>query len=89
MADALAELNLATGVQFAHDVEHAPVDDVAYVRFVRVPNQDQSYYIDAEILASAQVLTLQHRPELGQPFDGWRIHAVGDYVKPEELPRPS
>lgn len=82
----LSELSLATGVQFAHDEQHEPLDDVAYVRFISMPDADQSYYVDAEVLAGGQIVTLQHRPELGQPFDGWRIHGIGDYLRPEQLP---
>jgi hypothetical protein len=87
VAEMLEDLGLATGVEFAHDERHQVVSDVAYVRFVRTPDADQTYKVDADVLAPAQIVTVQHRPELGSSFDGWRIHGIGDYLRPEQLSR--
>ena len=47
---------------------------------------------DADVMVSAIIVTLQHRPELEPPapeweaFGQWRVHGIGDYVLPEDLP---
>jgi predicted nucleic acid-binding protein len=80
------DYGLATGVILARDAHHAQVQDVCYVRFVRVSNPSATYRVDADLLTTATVLTLQWRPELGTHFDGWRIFGIGDPVRPEEIP---
>lgn len=49
--------------------------------------------ITQDVMVPAIILTLQQRPELpvtelGRELNlrGWRVHALGDYVIPEDLP---
>jgi hypothetical protein len=60
-----------------------PVPGVAYVKFVSDPGQDFRADSDVPIMARA-VATVQFRPETGR----WHVHALGDYVLPEDLPVP-
>jgi hypothetical protein len=39
--------------------------------------------VDAQPVSAAAVLTLVWRPERGQ----WLVHGLGDYLRPEEVPR--
>jgi hypothetical protein len=80
------EMGLGTGVVPARDSTYALVDDICYVRFIRMPSTELTYRVDVEALASAIVLTLQRRPELGLHFDGWRIFGIGAPVEPEQVP---
>jgi hypothetical protein len=60
--------------------------DVVYVRFVDMAGMgDYSYVADGEALLDAQVLSMVWRPEC----DSWLLHSIGDYLRPEELPRTS
>lgn len=57
-------------------------DDVAYFKIFS--DVDQSYEIvDPQIVDVAVILSMVWRPELGS----WRVHAAGDYIRPEDLPR--
>jgi hypothetical protein len=55
--------------------------DVVYIKYVT--DSGQSFQVQREIMIMARAVgTLVHRPKLG----GWRVHAVGDYVRPEQVP---
>lgn len=86
VADLLVNHGLATGVIQALDEIGERTPDVVYVRFVDMAGMgDFSYVADGEVLLDAQVLSMVWRPE----FDSWLIHSIGDYLRPEELPRSS
>lgn len=59
--------------------------DVAYVRLVetdgwRVP--------DMRAVPAAAIVTLVWRPEIAiVPGSSWRIHAIGDPLRPDQAPR--
>jgi len=59
----------------------SPAPGVAYVRFVSDPGENLVATSDMVIMARA-VATIQYRPESGR----WLVHALGNYVRPEELP---
>jgi len=59
----------------------SPAPGVAYVRFVSDPGQPMMADGPTMIMARA-VATLQFRPDSGR----WLVHALGDYVRPEDLP---
>ncbi|WP_411097176.1 hypothetical protein [Streptomyces sp. 020-2-3H-GM] len=56
--------------------------DVRYVKLVALDDPGQSVMSDGYTLVPAQIITLQFRPSSGY----WRVHGVGDYLRPEELP---
>lgn len=57
-------------------------EDVGYFKILS--NVTTSYEVlDDQLIAFAAVITLVWRPE----FDRWMVHSIGDYVKPEDLPR--
>ena len=58
-----------------------PAPGVAYVKFVSDPGQGLISDGTTMIMARA-VATLQFRPETGR----WKVHALGDYCHPEQLP---
>jgi len=56
--------------------------DVRYFKILRgVP--DGYKVLDDQIIDAAAIVTLVWRPEFGQ----WMVHAMGDYVRPEHVPR--
>jgi hypothetical protein len=57
-------------------------EDVVYVKYVSDPGVTLRATTDVVMNVRA-VATLVRRPGLG----GWRVHAVGDYLRPEEVPR--
>lgn len=70
-----------------------PAPDVAYVRWTEDPGE--SIMATNEVMIKAVVMTLQRRPELPPTgigshldFDGWRVHALGDYYPVEKMPTP-
>jgi hypothetical protein len=58
-----------------------PAPGAAYVKFVSDPGQGLISDGTTMIMARA-IVTLQFRPETGQ----WKVHALGDYCRPEQLP---
>lgn len=76
----VADRGMATGV-------HYPVDGVAYVKLPPDPGDNLRATGDV-LLAGAVIVTLQRRTELPDSLGlgGWRVHGVGDYVRPEDLP---
>lgn len=66
---------------------HYPVDGVAYVKLPPDPG-DALRATDDVLLADVVIVTLQQRTELPDlvGLGGWRVRAIGDYVRPEELP---
>jgi hypothetical protein len=56
--------------------------DVVYVRFLRDTGEAVGAPADAVPAGDILIATLVRRPRLG----GWRIHALGDYVRPEHVP---
>ena len=84
--DRLIDHGLASGVKKALDENGEPTPDVVYVRFVNMTGMgDFSYVSDGEVLVDVQVLSMVWRPEV----DSWLIHGLGNYIRPEELPRTS
>lgn len=65
-----------------------PSPGVAYVKLPPDPGMTVRSS-SAIALPGALILTLQRRPELPDVIGagGWRVHALGDYVRPEDLPR--
>ena len=65
-----------------------PAPGVAYVKLPSDPGQ--LVKATGELLVSVTIVTLQQRLELPhhESTGGWRVHAVGDYVLPEDLPVP-
>lgn len=71
---------MASGVDYA-------TEEVAYVKLP--PDPGDSVRATGEILLEgAVIVTLRRRPELPDALGlgGGRVHAVGDYVRPEDLP---
>lgn len=56
--------------------------DVAYVRFIRDTGEEVRPPSDAILAGDIVIATLVRRPRLG----GWRVHALGDYIRPERVP---
>ncbi|MER6597260.1 hypothetical protein [Streptomyces parvus] len=56
--------------------------DVRYAKLVALPDANQSVRSDGFTLVDAKIITLQYRPSSGY----WRVHGVGDYIRPEDLP---
>ncbi|MFJ5046381.1 hypothetical protein [Streptomyces sp. NPDC088719] len=70
------------GLATRPDVPASGEADVRYVKLVTLDDPDQSVMSDGDTLVGAQIITLQFRPASGY----WRVHGVGDYIRPEELP---
>lgn len=64
-----------------------PTQDLAYVKLPPDPGVTVKFTRDV-LLEDALVVTLQRRPELPDSLGlgGWRIHAIGGYVPPAEMP---
>ncbi len=79
--DLLGERGMATGVDY-------PAEHAAYVKLPPDPGDVVRATGDV-LLAGAVIVTLQRRPELPDVLGlgSWRVHAVGDYLRPEDLPR--
>jgi hypothetical protein len=56
--------------------------DVVYVRYLRDTGEAHRAPSEAVLVGDIVVATLVHRPSLG----GWRVHALGDFVRPERVP---
>lgn len=55
--------------------------DVVYAKVIR--GVDQTYEVlEEQVMNVAAIITLVWRPSFGR----WMVHAVGDYVKPEDVP---
>lgn len=70
---------LASGVAY-------PTQGVAYVKLPLDPGDNVR--ATGDVLVGVVIVTLQRRPELPDVLGlgGWRVHGVGDYVRPEDLP---
>lgn len=80
VARATAGMSIGTVPKFA-----VGSDDVAYITGVADPG-GAVMRVDAEadmIIDAPFVISLQRRPDLGGE---WRVHQVGQYVRPEEMP---
>lgn len=80
---AISGRGMATGVDY-------PQEGVAYVKLP--PDPGETVRATGEVVVEkAAILTLQRRPELPDALGlgGWRVHSVGDYVRPEDLPTPA
>jgi hypothetical protein len=76
----VAGLSLATGVEY-------PANDIAYVRLIADLDADSSYQVDADVMVSAVIVTLQRIPVFGETLaGGWMAYGIGDYVRPEDMP---
>lgn len=66
-----------------------PTSDVAYVKIVR--DSGDNLLITGNIVVPAQIMTMQRRPELPDPFGlgGWRAHSLGGPCPISEMPRPA
>jgi hypothetical protein len=59
--------------------------DVAYVRLV---DTEEWRVADMRTVPAAAIVTLIWRPEIAIiPGTSWRIHAIGDPIHPDEVPR--
>lgn len=59
-------------------------EDVAYFKILA--HVDQSFRVtEGDVVMMAGVVTLVWRPE----FDRWMVHALGDRLRPEDVPRTS
>lgn len=56
---------------------------VVYVKYI-TDHDGQTYQVQGDdvVIMARAVATLVYRPELG----GWRIHGVGEYLLPEQVP---
>lgn len=63
-----------------------PAPGVAHVKLP--PDPGRLVKVTGEISLPVVIVTLQQRLELPhhESTGGWRVHAVGDYVLPEDLP---
>jgi putative PIN family toxin of toxin-antitoxin system len=70
---------MATGVEYF-------TPDIAYVRLP--PDPGETVKATGDILTDTRIITLLRRPDLPtvQDFEGWRVHAAGDYWRPPEGP---
>ncbi len=67
----------------AHQVTPSVDDpDVVYVRYLRDTGETVRVPSDSVLVGDILIATLVRRPRLG----GWRVHALGDYVRPEHVP---
>jgi hypothetical protein len=74
---------LLPGYGMAHQVAPSVDDpDVVYVRYLRETGETHRAPSDTVLVGDIVIATLVHRPRLG----GWRVHALGDYVRPEHVP---
>jgi hypothetical protein len=74
---------LLPGYGMAHEATPSVDDpDVVYVRFLRDTGETQRAPSATVLVGDIVIATLVRRPRLG----GWRIHALGDYVRPEHVP---
>lgn len=55
---------------------------VRYAKLVELSDPNQSMQSTGEIMVSALIITMQWRPADGY----WRVHGLGDYILPEDLP---
>lgn len=76
----VAGRGMATGVDY-------PVNGVAYVELPPDPGDNLRATGDV-LLAGAVIVTLQQRTELPDllGLGSWRVHGIGDYVRPDDLP---
>jgi hypothetical protein len=57
-------------------------NDVAYFKIFSGVNESFRAIGD-QIISAAAIVTMVWRPELGE----WRVHQIGNYAKPEDVPR--
>lgn len=78
--------SLAGGRGMASGVDR-PAEDVAYVKLPPDPGESVRATGDV-LLEGAVIVTLQRRPELPNALGlgSWRVHGIGDYIRPEDLP---
>jgi putative PIN family toxin of toxin-antitoxin system len=64
-----------------------PSPDVAYVKLPPDPGETVKASSPV-VLEDTVILTLQRRPALPDPLGlgGWRVHGLGDYIPPEDMP---
>ncbi len=77
---------LVAGRGMARRVDY-PVDGVAYVKLPPDPGDNLRATGDV-LLVGAVIVTLQQRTELPDMLGlgSWRVHGIGDYVRPGDLP---
>jgi hypothetical protein len=56
--------------------------DVVYITYLRDTGEETGPPSDMVLVGDIAIATLVRRPRLG----GWRVHALGDYVRPEDVP---
>ncbi|MDI3211704.1 hypothetical protein [Arthrobacter sp. AL12] len=56
-------------------------DDVAYFKIL-AGTTDSFQALEDQVLPFAAVVTLVWRPEFGE----WRVHGIGNYIRPEDVP---
>ncbi|MCT9624247.1 hypothetical protein HWD94_03800 [Pseudarthrobacter equi] len=73
-----------SGSKYSMRAERALGDeDIAYFRILSGQDGEGSYQLlEDQIIAGAAIVTLAWRVEFGE----WRVHGIGDYLRPEEVP---
>jgi len=56
--------------------------DVVYITYLRETGETTGPPSNMVLVGDIVIATLVRRPRLG----GWRVHALGDYVRPEHVP---
>lgn len=86
--DILSVRNMARDRGIATRV-HYPSPDLAYVKLP--PDPGETIKATGHVLLEdAIIVTLQRRPELADllGLGGWRVHGIGAYVAPDDIPSP-
>jgi hypothetical protein len=73
---------LLPGYGMASEVTPSVDPDVVYVTYLREIGESPRAPSDMVLIADVVIGTLVRRPRLG----GWRLHALGDYVRPDHVP---
>ncbi len=56
--------------------------DVVFITYLREGGTTAGASSDMVLVGDVVIATLVRRPRLG----GWRVHALGDYLRPEQVP---
>jgi hypothetical protein len=73
---------LLPGYGMASEATPSDDPDVVYVTYLREIGESPRAPSDMVLIGDVVIGTLVRRPRLG----GWRLHALGDYVRPDHVP---
>ena len=73
---------LLPGYGMASEVTPSVDPDVVYVTYLRETGESPGAPSDMVLIGDVVIGTLVRRPRLG----GWRLHALGDYLRPDQVP---